>query len=128
MKYLFDTHTYLWFRTAPRRLPADVLDVLTDIAHQGFISSVIPLEISIKTGIGKLDATLLLNNFEAREAAAGFFFAHPTVAQAILSGQLPRHHRDPFDRLLVAQALDLQLPIFSADKKLDLYGVQRIWD
>jgi PIN domain nuclease of toxin-antitoxin system len=51
-----------------------------------------------------------------------------TAAHVIRAGLLPLHHRDPFDRLLVAQALDLRVPIISRDDKFDLYGVRRIWD
>ncbi|WP_263355959.1 type II toxin-antitoxin system VapC family toxin [Acidicapsa ligni] len=128
MRYLLDTHTYLWFRAAPGLLPANVLDILTDTSHQGYISIVTPWEIAIKSGTGKLEATALLTNFEARETAAGFIFAPPTTTQAILSGLLPRHHRDPFDLLLIAQAIDLRLPIISSDIAFDLYEVQRIWE
>jgi len=128
MTYLLDTHTYLWFRGVPRLLPPNVLDLLTDKTQQGYISVITPWEIAIKTGIGKLDGTALLLNWESRETAAGFLIAAITTAQSIASGLFPRHHRDPFDRLLVAQALDLNIPIISKDPAFDLYGVQRVWD
>ena len=70
----------------------------------------------------------MLVDFDKRESAGGFSIASLTVAQAIRSGLLPRHHRDPFDRLLIAQALDLDIPILSSDRTFDIYGVQRIWD
>jgi PIN domain nuclease of toxin-antitoxin system len=89
---------------------------------------VTPCEIAIKTGSGKLNGAALLVDFEKRESAVGFSIANLTVAQAIRSGLLPRHHRDPFDRLLIAQALDLNIPILSSDGTFDLYGVQRIWE
>jgi len=95
---------------------------------QGLISLVTPWEIAIKTGAGKLNGAPLLINFEQRETAVGFSIAGVTIAQAIASGLLPRHHRDPFDRLLIAQALDLNIPIVSRDKTFDLYGVSRIWN
>ena len=127
MTYLFDTHTYLWFRGDPDRLPLSILDLLTDISQQGLISVITPWEIAIKTGSGKLNGSASLVNFESRETAVGFRIAEITIAQTIASGLLPRHHRDPFDRLLIAQALDLGLPIISKDSIFDLYGVQRIW-
>lgn len=128
MKYLLDTHTYLWYRSAPRKLPALILGLLTDTAHEMVISVATPWEVAIKTGIGKLSAAYLLKDFENRETAAGFVFAGITTAHAIRSGLLPLYHRDPFDRLLAAQALDLEIPILSRDKVFDLYGVKRIWD
>jgi PIN domain nuclease of toxin-antitoxin system len=128
MRFLLDTHTYLWFRTAPRRLPTRALDLLTDTSHEGLISIVVPWEIAIKTKTGKLDGAALLAGFEARETAAGFVFLQPTSTQAVLSGLLPPHHRDPFDRLLIAQALELGISIVGNDTLFDLYSVQRIWD
>src|SRR5277367_4218115 len=128
MTYLFDTHTYLWFRGAPGLLPSKVMDILTDTSQRGFLSVVTPWEIAIKTGAGKLNGVTLLVNWESRETAAGFSIADITIEQAITSGVLPRHHRDPFDRLLIAQSLEMGIPIISNDRTFDLYGVQRIWD
>ena len=127
MKYLLDTHTYLWFRSSPGVLPEAVLDLLTNMSHDVHISIVTPWELAIKAGIGKLNVTELLVDLEGREIAAGFSFAAITPAQAIRSVLLPLHHRDPFDRLLAAQALDLRIPIVSKDTIFDRYGVQRIW-
>ena len=103
MKYLLDTHTYLWYRSSPGRLPGSVLALLTDTTHQMVISVATPWELAIKTGIGRLDATHLLTDFESRETAAGFLFTGITTAQAIRSGLLPLYHRDPFDRMLDAR-------------------------
>jgi len=128
MKVLLDTHTYLWFRKSPKLLPEPVLDLLTNSTVEVFISVVTPWELAIKAGIGKLNVTDLLVDLESRESAAGFSFAPISTAQAIRSGLLPLHHRDPFDRLLAAQALDLRIPIVSRDRVFDLYRVKRIWD
>jgi PIN domain nuclease of toxin-antitoxin system len=128
MKYLLDTHAYLWFRSSPKRLPVKSFALLTDTSHTGFLSVIVPWEIAIKTGAGKLDAATLLFDFERKESAAGFAFLGITTSQGIASGLLPRYHRDPFDRLLIAQSLDLDIPIVSNDTAFDPYGVQRIWD
>lgn len=128
MSYLFDTNAYLWLRGNPARLPGKVSRLIADTTQQGLISMVTPCEIAIKTGTGKLDGAAMLVDFEKRESAVGFSIANLTVAQAIRSGLLPRHHRDPFDRLLIAQALDLDIPILSSDRTFDIYGVRRIWD
>ena len=128
MRYLLDTHTYLWFRKEPGRLPARTFDIITGPVHDVSISAVVPWEIAIKTGSGKMDAKALLPGFEEKEMAAGFTISAITVDQVIQSGLLPRYHRDPFDRLLIAQCVDLNAPILSRDRVFDLYGVQRIWD
>jgi PIN domain nuclease of toxin-antitoxin system len=127
MRYLIDTHTYWWYRGAPRLLPESILALMNDMSHEILISQATPWELAIKTGAGKLRAEGLLVDFEHREIAAGFTILGITTVQIIQSGLLPRHHRDPFDRLLVAQALDLRVPLLSSDKTLDLYGVTRIW-
>lgn len=127
MRYLLDTHVYLWLRGMPGKLPSAVLSLLSDQARQGMISLVTLWEIAIKTGVGKFNGAALLTGFERRETAVGFSIAGVTTAQAVASGLLPRHHRDPFDRLLIAQALDLSIPIVSNDRIFDIYGVQRIW-
>jgi len=128
MKYLLDTHTYFWARSSPKVLPKRVIALLADPSAEITISVVTPLELAIKTGKGQLNASALLVDFERRELAAGFKFAGISTIQAINSGLLPSHHRDPFDRLLIAQALDMGIPIVSIDRTFDRYGVQRIWD
>ncbi len=128
MRYLLDTHTYLWLRDSPQKLSQTALKLIADTAQQGLLSLVTPWEIAIKTGTSKLNGTRLLNDFEKRETSVGFSIAPITVTQAIASGLLPRHHRDPFDRLLIAQTFDLNVPILSNDSIFDAYGVQRIWD
>jgi PIN domain nuclease of toxin-antitoxin system len=127
MTYLLDTHTYYWFRSAPQLLPAALVKLISNGNEQMLISTVTPWEMAIKTGINKMNATSLLLDFEARETAAGFQMAAISTAQAIRSGLLPSHHRDPFDRLLIAQSLELRIPIISRDPVFDRYGVERVW-
>ena len=83
---------------------------------------------AIKNATGKLNATYILDNFEVLLKQGRYSMLDATVRQVIRAGTLPPHHRDPFDRLLAAQALDLRIPIVSRDRVFDLYGVQRIWD
>lgn len=128
MKYLLDTHIYFWIRSAPQKLSRRIHHILSDPSTEAYLSVVTPWEMAIKAGTGKMNAAMLLVDFEPRELAAGFKFASITTEQAIRSGLFPSHHRDPFDRLLIAQALEMQVPIISKDKTFDLYGVQRIWD
>jgi PIN domain nuclease of toxin-antitoxin system len=128
MTYLLDTHTFLWLLREPETLPDQVLEIASDRSETLALSLVTPWEISIKVGLGKLDAAEILGDFERVVTMAGYSILETAVKQVIHSGRLPLHHKDPFDRLLIAQALDLRIPLLSADTDFDLYGVKRIWD
>ena len=92
------------------------------------ISIVVPWEIAIKTGIGKLENTeRILEDFEGLISAGGFRVLETSIRHVLQSGALPLHHKDPVDRLLIAHALDLNIPILSRDDIFDRYGVKRIW-
>ena len=128
MTYLLDTHVLLWLLSAPESLPDGVRSRIMDPATRILLSLVTPWEIAIKARTGKLNVADLLNDFEAKMARAKLEMLETTVAQVIRAGELPLHHRDPFDRLLIAQAVELQVPIVSADQSFDFYDVQRIWE
>ena len=127
MTYLLDTHTLIWFLRSPQALPARVRGLIEDEATTLAVSLATPWEMSIGTSIGKLDAEDILADFESIVARARFNVLVPTVAQVIASGRLPWFHRDPFDRLLVAQAMELGWSLLSKDVVFDAYGVRRIW-
>jgi PIN domain nuclease of toxin-antitoxin system len=128
MKYLLDTHTFLWLVNTPEVLPDPVRRVLEDRSAIILVSIVVPWEIAIKAKIGKLEAGEILDDFEAKLTKAKLDMLETTVRQVVWAGRLPLHHRDPFDRLLIAQAFDLRIPILSNDQTLDFYGVSRIWN
>ena len=128
MKYLLDTNAYYFVRLSPSMLGRAASLILTSGGHDLLISVITPWELAIKSGLGKLPVAHMLVDFEQRETLAGFTMTPITTVQAVLSGQLPRHHGDPFDRLLIAQAFDLGIPILSSDRTFDLYGVPRIWN
>ena len=128
MRYLLDTHTFLWLVSTPEVLPDPVLRVLEDRSAIVLLSIVVPWEIAIKAKTGKLDAGDILDNFEEKATKAKLDMLETTVRQVVWAGRLPLHHRDPFDRLLIAQAFELRIPILSNDQTLDLYGVSRIWN
>jgi PIN domain nuclease of toxin-antitoxin system len=91
------------------------------------ISAVVPWELAIKTSTGKFSSELLLSRWKEILDAQGFSELPVESAHAIRAGLLPRHHKDPFDRMLVAQAQATGWPIISADPVFDRYGVWRIW-
>jgi PIN domain nuclease of toxin-antitoxin system len=91
------------------------------------ISAVVPWELAIKTNTGKFSSELLLSRWKEILDTQGFSELPVESEHAIRAGLLPRHHKDPFDRLLVAQAQATGWPIISADTVFDAYGVRRIW-
>ncbi|MGA2169709.1 MAG: type II toxin-antitoxin system VapC family toxin [Terracidiphilus sp.] len=128
MTYLLDTHAFLWVLNVPEVLPALVQSIVKDRSVTLLISIATPWEMAIKVASGKLDAADILDDFEGAATRGGFAVLETTVRQVIRGGRLPFHHRDPFDRLLAAQASDLRVPLLGRDKVFDSYGVQRIWD
>jgi PIN domain nuclease of toxin-antitoxin system len=100
------------------------------IANQNntvLVSSAIAWELAIKVNLGKFDALSLTTELPRYTEEEGFEELPISMEHAIRAGLLPLHHRDPFDRLLVAQAQALNVPILSADAVLDQYDVKRVW-
>jgi len=128
MTYLLDTHTFLWILNSPEILPASVQSICRDRSATLLVSIVTSWEMAIQSAIGKLDAAYVLDHFEALLTQGGFTMQETTIQHVIRGGRLPAHHRDPFDRLLAAQALELRIPLLSRDRIFDSYGVKRIWN
>lgn len=128
MTYLLDTHTLLWYLRAPAGLPIRILDLIEDENATLAVSLITPWEIAIKTAAGRLHAADILDDFESILARGRFNLVTPSLSQVIRSGRMPRYHRDPFDRLLAAQSLDLGWSLLSQDTAFDAYGVRRIWE
>ncbi|HEX8816437.1 MAG TPA: type II toxin-antitoxin system VapC family toxin [Terriglobales bacterium] len=127
MKVIVDTHALIWWFNEPERLSKTAIPVLTDPGNTIYISAAVAWEIAIKVNLGKLNALPLAAELTRYVAGEGFTEQPITVDQAVRAGLLPRHHRDPFDRLLVAQSQDLSAPILSADTALDRYDIERLW-
>jgi PIN domain nuclease of toxin-antitoxin system len=118
MRLLLDTHIYLWAVTDSRKLSRQARKLITD-ADEVFVSSASIWEASIKVGLGKLDADV--NLLVAEIDASGFREPPVRAAHAALVVDLPDIHRDPFDRLLVAQALSEPLRLMTANSHLGAY-------
>ena len=128
MKYLLDTHTLLWFLTDDKKLSRRACQLIESSSNESFISIVNLWEIAIKTGLGKLDLDkpfeqmfpeqLHLNRIDILDI---------TVNSLIQLTTLPFHHRDPFDRLIIAQGLAEGMPIISVDMVFDAYSINREW-
>jgi len=127
MRYLLDSHTLLWAIDSPEKLSRLARKIVDDRSSVLFVSIATPWELAIKANSGKLDVQELLQDFDRSISSSGYELLDTKVPQVIRAGMLPLHHRDPFDRLMAAQALELRLPIVSRDHVFDLYGVTRIW-
>ena len=128
MRYLLDTHILIWALESPRKLSSSARKIVEDPASKLILSIATPWELAIKTNSGKLDAAEILEKFELFISSGSYELLQASVSHVIRAGFLPPHHRDPFDRLLAAQSLDLRVPLISRDGIFDLYGVKRIWD
>ncbi len=128
MKLLLDTHTFLWFITGDSRLSSDARLLTEDTANDKFVSVVSLWEIALKFSLGKLILTddfdvlfpnqLIINGFEELGIETKHFYEIV---------KMPFHHRDPFDRLIIAQAISEKMSIISIDSAFDNYSVIRFW-
>ena len=128
MKVLLDTNALLWFVANDPRLTAAASQTLGDPGKQRVVSSVSLWEITIKLSLNKLQLALSLEDFINQHLwPTRVELLQIEKAHLLTLATLPHHHRDPFDRLLIAQALEENLPLVSSDQALDTYGIQRIW-
>jgi len=129
MRHLLDAHSLIWALDDPRRLGATARAVLENPDNELAVSVATIWELSIKAGIGKLSLSLPYRQWVERALAdLGITVSPITLEFTARQTALPFHHRDPFDRLLVAQCLVETVPIVSADAVFDQYGVTRLWD
>ncbi|AEP13142.1 MULTISPECIES: type II toxin-antitoxin system VapC family toxin [Chloracidobacterium] len=129
MKLLLDTHTVLWFWWDDPQLGATAKAAICNPANQKFVSLVSPWEVAIKVSLKKLDIGGSYAGFFRQHMLRTYFEWLPFRDDHFnCLTTLPFHHRDPFDRMLVAQSLIEGMPLLSADTIFDTYGVNRIWD
>jgi len=125
VRALLDTHVFLWLHTARRRLARSVLDRLADPATEVFISAATAWEIAIKHELGRLPLPEPAASYLPSRLAAMDGRELPiSHADVLAAGALPRLHRDPFDRLLVAQARRHDLVLVTADPAIGQYPVE----
>lgn len=120
MNLLLDTHALLWWLDDSQELSSQARTSISDSQHNVYVSAVTAWEISIKKSLGKLDAP---DDLDAALAANAFEEMPLTIAHATAAGQLPNHHSDPFDRMLVAQANVEGLTLVTRDEDIIKYDV-----
>jgi PIN domain nuclease of toxin-antitoxin system len=128
LRVLLDTHAFLWWVSDEKPLPRKAAKLISDEGNIIFVSHATVWEMAIKAAIGKLTLPEAAGTFVQKQCKLNRFQLLPISLDAIsMIETLPLHHNDPFDRLLVAQCLEMKIPIISADVLLTKYRVTRIW-
>ena len=128
MKLLLDTHAFLWLNAGDASLTKRARRAIDDVRNERYLSIASVWEMAIKISLGKLSLELELGELVQGGAVEnGIALLDVQAPHALGVVALPFHHRDPFDRLLVAQARHAECVLVSADVAFDAYGVQRIW-
>ena len=128
MNLLLDTHSFLWFIAGSSQLSRPARTLIEDPTHQPFLSVASLWEMAIKVSLGKLNVGPPFETFMAQQLELNGIALLPIQLRHVaVVTTLPFHHRDPFDRLLIAQAQIEQMPLLSGDTAFDAYAVTRLW-
>jgi PIN domain nuclease of toxin-antitoxin system len=128
VRLLLDTHAFLWWLDGDRRLPLRLRRLIGDEANAVHVSAATAWEIATKARLGRLPGALdVAADVGGAVASQGFIAMPVTIPHAQRAGALPGPHRDPFDRMLIAQSQMEDVPLVSAETVFDTYGVARMW-
>ena len=128
MRFLIDTHTFIWYVTSNPKLSAVAQKLIDDGNNDVLLSIASIWEMGIKHSIGKLTFELPFMTFiESQMQQNSMEILNIRIEHLDIIANLALHHRDPFDRLIIAQAMVEQLPVVGVDKAFDSYAVQRLW-
>jgi len=128
MRVLLDTHALLWAAFRKELLSARAQKLIEAPTNEILVSAASAWEIATKYRLGKLPlAQILVDDFIPRVAAAGYALLSISVEHALRAGRFPADHKDPFDRMLAAQAIHEDLPLVSNDERLEIFGARREW-
>lgn len=127
MRYLADTHVLLWSKQAPEQLGPKARAIMADARQEVFFSVASIWEIAIKMALGKLKLEATLEEFVDAQRRNALQLLPIRVTHAIGVSALPKHHGDPFDRMLIAQAQVEKLEIITVDPAFHLYRVGTVW-
>lgn len=128
MILLLDTHTFIWYVTDNSRLSNQVLEFINDENNEILLSIASLWEIAIKQNLEKLNFNQPFEIFITQQLNLNDFrLLDIKISHITVVATLPLHHRDPFDRILIAQSVVENIPILSADKIFDAYPIERLW-
>ena len=128
MRLLLDTHSFLWYIEDDDRLSQTAEQIISDIENEVLLSIGSLWEIAIKYGIGKLSLPCAFGEFISEQLLVNEMEVLPiSLPHLATYTELPFHHRDPFDRLLIAQAMAENIPVVSRDSPLQEYSINVIW-
>lgn len=128
MQVLLDTHALLWWLSDDAKLSRRARIVISATSNTVFVSAASAWEIATKVRLGKLPSGVeLASDFDGHMEREGFLSLQISVEHAVRAGLLPGEHRDPFDRMLIAQAQAENLQLVSKEELFDGYGVRRLW-
>jgi PIN domain nuclease of toxin-antitoxin system len=128
VRFLLDTHTLLWLAFEQKLLSPHVRQVVATPDNEILVSAATAWEIATKYRLGKLNfARGLAVNFIPRVTAAGYQLLSVSTEHALRAGHLSGDHKDPFDRMIAAQAIHEDIPLLSKDTQFDLFGIRREW-
>jgi PIN domain nuclease of toxin-antitoxin system len=127
MRYLLDTHTLLWYVENNSQLPQKIKHLIDDPANIVIVSVATFWELGIKVGLGKLDLLLTTDEMAQKVVEKGFELLPISLHHIKVIQTLPHHHRDPFDRMLIAQADVESCTVLTRDEMFDAYTVPVLW-
>jgi len=126
--YLLDTAIFLWSVGSTERLNQQALALVEDATTELFLSAASSWEISIKSALGKLKLPEAASTYVPKRLTSQGIRSLPiSHIHALAAGELPPHHRDPFDRMLVAQAMNEEMVLLTADPSFKKYGIEILW-
>lgn len=124
MNLLLDTHTFVWWRDSPEKLSSNTIEAISSLENKVFLSVVVAWELQIKIALNKIALKQSLqDSFESEQNINGFRILPVTLPHTMHLSNLPFHHKDPFDRLLIAQAITENMTLVTSDRKFSLYDV-----
>jgi PIN domain nuclease of toxin-antitoxin system len=127
VKYLLDTHTFIWSDSEPEKLSKTVAKIIADDRNSIFCSVISILEIQIKVQIGKMELLRPIEELIKEQEENNIQLLPVQLPHVLKVGELPLHHKDPFDRLLIAQAMVEGYTLLSKDENFKAYSVSVLW-
>lgn len=128
MRLLLDTHAFLWFFTSDPKLSAAALTLIAEPTNEILVSPASYWEVAIKVSLGKYPLTVPFEQFwTAGIDGSGFGILPIRLPHASILSSLPMHHNDPFDRMIISQAIAEQIPVVTSDSAFGSYTVTTLW-